>query len=780
MASNRSRRRRTSLSSRKTQQQRRRFLRRVASFETLEARVLLAADLLDQELPPGAAWTESLQRVQSSDLAFQSVDVLPDSASPFVQETTIAASGNLAEFSAAPARTIVFVDEAVEDYELLVADVVDAQLLAAQGAGDVDVVVLDSQRDGIAQITEALSAQQGVSAIHILSHGSSGSLQLGNTQLGGGNLDQYADALASWNSALTGEADILLYGCNVADGQWGIDFIQDFSALTGADIAASSDRTGSAELGGDWELEILTGPIDTFQLGSGAAAWDGYQHVLYEYTVDDGRLVETNENRLRDTLDVSAVDTEDGNLRVVQNESGTKIDLLNINGAVRHSSRLVPNITDVIGRSHNADVLRVLPSEQGGAKYTILKDSIVAVSATTPGLTAKHFEAISAGPGNDTFALVDKSGLKGKLDGGGGDQDVINYSSVSRLYGPEVRVNLDSENRVNGTLIAAKASWVNRDGRDGITGIEIVVGGHSDDRLHGSSELKNKLVGGSGNDKLWGGRANAFSDLLIGDGNGTSAFIDSLRAFNTTEFASLATRLTFDEFLPRARNLEQTFAGGGRGRDFLIGYGGSDVLLGGDGNDNLFGGHGDDVLIGGDGDDTYYFEDDWGKDTLIETDDQGQGTDTLDFSKVTTPITYIVNSVVDTQDNRLGLNYTIASGDNQVTVSMAQFERVVGVVDAGELNSFTINALPDPNDQPPTVGNGQDRWNLDFSNIPQDQDLVFTIRPSANEANQVIVSTVLNGQPVRRLIAHNVFDLTGGRGNNTYKFEDDASLQAAL
>ena len=33
--------------------------------------------------------------------------------------------------------------------------------------------------------------------------------------------------------------------------------------LTGADIAASNDLTGSAELGGDWELEVATGNIET-------------------------------------------------------------------------------------------------------------------------------------------------------------------------------------------------------------------------------------------------------------------------------------------------------------------------------------------------------------------------------------------------------------------------------------------------------------------------------------------------------------------------------------
>ena len=44
-----------------------------------------------------------------------------------------------------------------------------------------------------------------------------------------------------------------------ADAELGQAFVADLAALTGADVAASSDATGDAALGGDWELEIGTG-----------------------------------------------------------------------------------------------------------------------------------------------------------------------------------------------------------------------------------------------------------------------------------------------------------------------------------------------------------------------------------------------------------------------------------------------------------------------------------------------------------------------------------------
>ena len=43
------------------------------------------------------------------------------------------------------------------------------------------------------------------------------------------------------------------------------------SRLTGADIAASSDLTGSAGLGGDWELEYATGSIEADAIASSAS-----------------------------------------------------------------------------------------------------------------------------------------------------------------------------------------------------------------------------------------------------------------------------------------------------------------------------------------------------------------------------------------------------------------------------------------------------------------------------------------------------------------------------
>ncbi|MDZ8260823.1 Calx-beta domain-containing protein [Nostoc sp. ChiQUE01b] len=150
-------------------------------------------------------------------------------------------------------RNIVFIDPKVIDYQSLVSGI-------ALGS---EVVILDPNRDGLAQITEFLTKRESnsVQSIHIVSHGSVGSLQLGSINFNLSNLDSYKNQLQKWTSALTEKADILLYGCDVASGE-GTKFVQQISRITGADVAASNNKTGSVALGGDWDLEVKTEKIE--------------------------------------------------------------------------------------------------------------------------------------------------------------------------------------------------------------------------------------------------------------------------------------------------------------------------------------------------------------------------------------------------------------------------------------------------------------------------------------------------------------------------------------
>ena len=74
--------------------------------------------------------------------------------------------------------------------------------------------------------------------------------------------NEHADELAIIRSALSENADLLLYGCDFAGDEAGRALTDSIAELTGADVAASTDLTGHADLGGDWDLEYRTGQIE--------------------------------------------------------------------------------------------------------------------------------------------------------------------------------------------------------------------------------------------------------------------------------------------------------------------------------------------------------------------------------------------------------------------------------------------------------------------------------------------------------------------------------------
>jgi hypothetical protein len=171
-------------------------------------------------------------------------------------------------------QSLLFIAGGVQDYSQLVAGV----------AAGTEVHVLDPVQDAVAQITQVLLGRQGISSLHIVSHGERGGLDFGSSRLNLTDFPGYAAQLQSWGQALTDSADILLYGCDVAAGELGQAFVQILSQVTGADVAASDDLTGSAALGGDWTLEYQTGDIEAFQpFNSWTQA--AYSHTLATFTV---------------------------------------------------------------------------------------------------------------------------------------------------------------------------------------------------------------------------------------------------------------------------------------------------------------------------------------------------------------------------------------------------------------------------------------------------------------------------------------------------------------
>jgi hypothetical protein len=190
-------------------------------------------------------------------------------------------------------REIVFVDARTPSYEQLLDD-----LDLGDAGRDYVVVVLDANRDGIEQIGEVLGSYRGLDAVHIVSHGTDTSVQLGDTWLSQDNLADYRDGITAWADAFSEDADLLFYGCNFAGSEDGRALIDDLASLTGADVAASDDLTGNALLGCDWDLEYRAGDIETAVAFSSTAQqdWSGVlvtPNITARETVDadsDGQI----------------------------------------------------------------------------------------------------------------------------------------------------------------------------------------------------------------------------------------------------------------------------------------------------------------------------------------------------------------------------------------------------------------------------------------------------------------------------------------------------------
>ena len=189
-------------------------------------------------------------------------------------ETGISApqdASNIQDADVLGRRELIIVDPGVQDVDVLVAGILESKPDAT-----LEIRFLDAESDGVTQITDILANSDAkFDSIHIISHGDDGEVNLGNTALTSDNLSRYADQLASWSDALTEDADLLFYGCELASNEAGQSFIESVSTITGADVAASDDLTGAAELGGDWELELNVGTIESQSLAA-----ENWNHVL--------------------------------------------------------------------------------------------------------------------------------------------------------------------------------------------------------------------------------------------------------------------------------------------------------------------------------------------------------------------------------------------------------------------------------------------------------------------------------------------------------------------
>jgi len=181
-------------------------------------------------------------------------------------------AGNV--MAATPSQALVVIDEAVPAAERLLAPDGDYRVLRI-GAGD----------EPLDRIAEDLVEHGPVSALHILSHGGDGGVQLAGRSFDRDTIRARRDRLAEIGAGIAGDGDIALYGCSVAASAEGEAFVDRFARAAGRPVRASSDLTGGAVAGGDWELEYAShGAVapPTEPVFSAAAQRD-YAHSLSHF-----------------------------------------------------------------------------------------------------------------------------------------------------------------------------------------------------------------------------------------------------------------------------------------------------------------------------------------------------------------------------------------------------------------------------------------------------------------------------------------------------------------
>ncbi|MCR8921441.1 DUF4347 domain-containing protein [Dasania sp. GY-MA-18] len=199
-------------------------------------------------------------------------------------------------------QELIFVDTSLEDYQ---------SLLAAIPSNDqqthYSVIEWQPGEDALAKITSTLAALGEVDAIHIISHGNENGFALGDQWLSSDKLNEYQASLNQWRQFLDSEADLLIYGCELAAGEAGRDLLTGLAAITGADVAASDDLTGASEQGGDWDLEYSLGTVQT-SIAFNDSWVQNWQGVLAEPTAVDDAVQTIIDTPVK--IDVVANDTD--------------------------------------------------------------------------------------------------------------------------------------------------------------------------------------------------------------------------------------------------------------------------------------------------------------------------------------------------------------------------------------------------------------------------------------------------------------------------------------
>ena len=370
-----------------------------------------------------------------------------------------------------PVSTLVVIDAGVADYQQLMAGVVS----------DAAVVLLNDDQDGLAQITSALEHRPGVKQLHIITHGSPGTLYLGNGELNLTNLLDYQETLASW--FVDSEAELLLYGCNVAAGDAGEEFITKLQAATQAKIAASTTKVGSLSEGGNWSLDVATADF-TPQLAISRATQSAYVSTFDWFEAE--KLLADSVNGV-----IQNPDTSEGDIDELD-QFGSAVAIFDGYALVG-----VPNNSDVIDNNGT-----LVPGSDVGSVYVFAVDptdgswsretQLVADDPTVSALFGQSVDASRIPGSDDLYVAVGAPGARspsptaGLLDEFTGAAYIFKRDATTGEWSQVQKIVQTDNGPAIGNLSSRAFDQFGTS--VGIDGLNIVVGAPNDSRSQGEQQ----------------------------------------------------------------------------------------------------------------------------------------------------------------------------------------------------------------------------------------------------------------------------------------------------
>ncbi|GBO54735.1 hypothetical protein APA_2786 [Pseudanabaena sp. lw0831] len=330
----------------------------------------------------------------------------------------------------------VFIDSTVKDYQTL---------LDGTNGGS-SVTVINPEQYGISQVTATLASVTSANSLHIVSEGDVENFWIGKDFVSTENIARYANDLQAWKTALSPAANILLYACNLASGENGAALVQAVRMYTGREVAASINRTGSASLGGDWNLEYQTGKNQATVIFNDLAT-QTYKNTLATLTVLN--TANTGANSLRERIGAAiAGDT----IKFDPSLNGTAIMLTTGEIAFNQSLTI----------SGNGSTNTIIDGNANGRIFNITAN----VPVTIDGVTIRNGKVTGNGGGISTNGAVTitnsiVSGNAATLRGGGiynnGSEATILTNSIvsgnkANSWGGGIEANLGAVILTNSTV----------------------------------------------------------------------------------------------------------------------------------------------------------------------------------------------------------------------------------------------------------------------------------------------------------------------------------------